>query len=202
MKSDIENSGLDYVALGHVHSFSEIEKAGKTHFAYSGCAVGRSFDECGYKYAIIGGISKENGVSDVRLGTFKCSDRRFEILKVDITGAKSNSQALSTICEKAEGFGEDTSLRVIIDGAVSPDISVSLDDVRKALRLPSYVELIDNTLPLFDAEKLRGDMTVVGAFYRSLEKKLESPDPKERKTAFLALKFGLAALCGRDIGAE
>ena len=68
--------------------------------------------------------------------------------------------------------------------------------------MPSYIELCDNTLPLFDAEKLREDKTVIGAFYRSLEDKLESDDPKIRKTAFLALKYGLAALCGRDIGAE
>ena len=45
-------------------------------------------------------------------------------------------------------------------------------------------------------------MTVIGAFYRSLEQKLSSSDPGERKLAYLALKYGLAALCGRDIGGE
>ena len=202
MKSDIEKSGLDYIALGHVHASSEFEKAGETYFAYSGCAVGRSFDECGYKSAIIGAISKENGKADVRLGTFKCSDRRFEILKVDLTGAKSTAEALSIIAQKGAEYGEDTSLRLIIDGAVSPEISIDADSVKKALKLPAYIELFDNTLPLFDAEKLREDKTVIGAFYRSLEDKLQDSDPKVRKTAFLALKYGLAALCGRDIGAE
>ena len=202
MKSDIEKSGLDYIALGHVHTGDDFEKLGDTYFAYSGCAVGRSFDECGYKSAIIGAISKENGKADVKLGRFKCSDRRFEILKVDLTGAKSTSEALSIIAQKGAEYGEDTSLRIILDGAVSPDISIDTDSVAKVLKMPSYIELCDNTLPLFDAEKLREDQTVIGAFYRSLEDKLESDDPKIRKTAFLALKYGLAALCGRDIGAE
>lgn len=202
MKSDIENSGLDYVALGHVHTGTEFDKAGETYFAYSGCAVGRSFDECGYKSAIIGAISKENGKADVKLGRFKCSDRRFEIMKIDLTGTKSENEALSAIAEKCAEYGEDTSVRIIIDGAVAPDISIDVESVRKVLKMPAYIEIIDNTLPLFDAEKLKADKTVIGAFYRSLEDKLESSDPKIRKTAFLALKYGLAALCGRDINAE
>ncbi len=202
MKSDIEKSGLDYVALGHVHAGTEFEKAGDTYYAFSGCAVGRSFDECGYKSAIIGAISKENGKADVKLGRFKCSGRRFEILKIDLTGTKSEAEALSAIAEKGAEYGEDTSLRIIIDGAVAPDISIDTEKVKKVLKMPAYIEIIDNTLPLFDAEKLKADKTVIGAFYRSLEDKLGSSDPKVRKTAFLALKYGLAALCGRDIGAE
>ncbi len=202
MKSDIEKSGLDYVALGHVHAGTEFEQAGDTYYAFSGCAVGRSFDECGYKSAIIGAISKENGRADVKLGRFKCSDRRFEIMKIDLTGAKSEAEALSVIAEKGSEYGEDTSLRIIIDGAVAPDISIDTESVKKVLKMPAYIEITDNTLPLFDAEKLKADKTVIGAFYRSLEDKLGSSDPKVRKTAFLALKYGLAALCGRDIGAE
>ena len=60
-------------------------------------------------------------------------------------------------------------------------------------------ELYDETLPLFDAERLKNDMTIIGAFYRALEPKLMSDDKNERKKASLALRYGLAALCGRDI---
>lgn len=199
MKSDIEKSGLDYIALGHVHAHCGFEKAGNTVYAYSGCAVGRSFDECGYKYALAGGISKENGVSNVNLSAYKCCDKRFEILKVDLTGIQSTDAALTAIKNAAEDYGEDTSLRVILDGAVSSDVNVSCDDVRRVLKLPAYVETQDNTVPVFDSEKLKNDMTLAGAFYRRLEPKLMSDDPEERKLASQALRYGLAALCGKEI---
>ena len=198
----IEKSGLDYIALGHVHNHSGFEKAGKTVYSYSGCAVGRSFDECGYKYAIIGGITKENGEADVRLAPYKCSaDKRFEIAKADISGSRSTDEALIKICDICREYGEDTSLRVVLTGEVSPEVQIACDNVRRVLKAPQYIELLDETLPIFDTEKLKNDMTIIGAFYRALEPKLLSSDADERKKATLALRYGLAALCGRDINA-
>lgn len=54
----IEQSGLDYLALGHVHSFSGIKKQGKTYWSYSGCTEGRNFGECGPKGFLYGDIGK------------------------------------------------------------------------------------------------------------------------------------------------
>ena len=199
MRSDIENSGFDYIALGHIHAHQGFEKAGKTVYAYSGCAVGRSFDECGYKYAIAGTVTKGGREADVRLATYKCSDRRFEIAKVDISGARSTDEAFDIISKATDTFGEDTSLRIILTGAVSPEVQMFYDDIRRLVKAPAYIEFFDETLPLFDAQKLKSDMTIMGAFYRALEPKLLSEDESERKKAATALRFGLAALGGRDI---
>ncbi len=199
MKSEIENSGLDYIALGHVHTHGGFEKAGNTVYAYSGCAVGRSFDECGYKYAVVGSISKENGVANTDFSVYRCCDRRFEIARVDVSGTRNIAEALEKIKQDTAQYGEDTSLRVILEGVVSPDMSLDADDVRRVLRMPSYVEVADNTVPLYDTEYLKNDMTIVGAFYRRIEPALLSDDPAERKKAALALRYGLAALCGKDI---
>lgn len=199
MKSDIENSGLDYIALGHVHAHSGFEKIGSTVYAYSGCAAGRGFDECGYKYAITGTVSKENENADVRLSLYRCCDRRFEIVKSDISGSQSTEQAISIIKSDTAKFGEDTSLRIIADGIVSPDVEITKEEIRKAVRAPSYIEFQDDTLPLFDTEKLKNDRTIAGAFYRRLEKDLMSDDPAQRRKASFALRYGLAALCGKEI---
>ena len=56
---------MDYIALGHRHSFSGINIAGRTHFAYSGCPQGRGFDELDEKgkynvYGANGIIGKYN----------------------------------------------------------------------------------------------------------------------------------------------
>ena len=44
---EIEESKMDYIALGHIHKFSGIKRIGNTYYAYSGCPEGRGFDEEG-----------------------------------------------------------------------------------------------------------------------------------------------------------
>ena len=47
--ADIAASGLDYLALGHVHTASGLNRTGDTWWAYPGCPEGRGFDETGDK---------------------------------------------------------------------------------------------------------------------------------------------------------
>ena len=54
----IESSGMDYIALGHIHKHTEIRRLGKTFYAYPGCPEGMGFDELGEKGVYIGEISK------------------------------------------------------------------------------------------------------------------------------------------------
>ena len=42
---EIAATGLDYLALGHVHAPSAMNRAGSTVWAYPGCPQGRGFDE-------------------------------------------------------------------------------------------------------------------------------------------------------------
>ena len=49
--AQIAASGLDYLALGHIHAAGFV-KAGKTLCAWPGCLMGRGFDECGQKGAL------------------------------------------------------------------------------------------------------------------------------------------------------
>ena len=41
--------GFDYLALGHIHTRSRVERIGKTFCSYSGAPLGRGFDETGEK---------------------------------------------------------------------------------------------------------------------------------------------------------
>ena len=50
---DIENSKLDYIAIGHRHNFSGILRENNTYYAYAGCPQGRGFDELGDKGCLL-----------------------------------------------------------------------------------------------------------------------------------------------------
>ena len=53
-QAQLEASGLDYLALGHIHQASGLLRCGKTCYAWPGCAMGRGFDELGQKGAYLG----------------------------------------------------------------------------------------------------------------------------------------------------
>lgn len=194
-RKDIEMSGFDYVAMGHIHKGSEILSSGNTKYAYCGCLEGRDFGECGYKGAITGDIEKEN----VSLKHVRFSSKRYEEVQFDVTGHDDFSQCVNDICEKCSSFGEDTLLRVTLTGLVSENFTPSSDILRLQLTNPCYIEIKDKTLAILNGKSLKEDKTLAGEFYRALEEKLESDDEKEKEEASLALKYGLRAIYGLDL---
>jgi len=196
-KKQIEEGGFDYVALGHIHKGSEIAKAGQTYYAYCGCIEGRDFGECGYKGAIAGEIEK----GKVNLHHVRFSMKRYEVIECDVTGSANLDDCIDAIAEKCACFGDDTLLRIELCGIVSESFSADEDRIREAVSKPSYLEIKDSTLALLNISKLEDDKSLAGEFYRSLKPKLESDDPEEKKTASLALKYGLRAIYGLEIKA-
>ena len=57
LPAQIAQSGLSYLALGHIHQASGLLTAGGTAYAWPGCAMGRGFDELGQKGAYLGRIT-------------------------------------------------------------------------------------------------------------------------------------------------
>ncbi|MBR5381660.1 MAG: DNA repair exonuclease, partial [Oscillospiraceae bacterium] len=92
---DIESSGLDYLALGHIHAFSGICSAGKTFYAYPGCTEGRGFDETGKKGVIAGSVSK--GAAKLRF--VPLPGRQYRVVDADVSGSDPASAAAAAITE-------------------------------------------------------------------------------------------------------
>lgn len=193
-EAELAQSGLDYAALGHIHKAEEPKKVGKTTYAYSGCMEGRGFDETGYKGALVGELTDTLTLRPVRF----CK-RRYEICSVDITGASDLAAVADKLVSACGGYGSDTALRVVLEGVTAPSFSVDPTVLRRLLPKPYTLEHIDNTLPLYGAEVLKKEGTLIGAFYRQLEPSLSSADAHERETAIAALKYGLKALHGREL---
>lgn len=198
-EEELAGTKVDYAALGHIHNGGEIKKTGDVTYAYSGCLEGRDFGECGYKGAIVGTIEKENGKVTVKAEHIRFSKRRYMSVNVNVTGSLTEEMILEKLKESISDFKEDTLLRVIIEGDISPDISIKDIDIRRSFPAPYTLEIKDKTLPLFNYDSLRDDPTIKGAFFRQLLPDLTSDDPHTREVAAAALRYGLDALSNRDI---
>ncbi len=192
----LSESGLDYAALGHIHKGTDILCAGKTHYAYSGCIEGRSFNETGIKGAICGDIEKGN----ISLRRVRFCSKRYEKVRCDVTGATSLGDCADSIIKSCTDFGNDTMLRITLTGITSEGFFANSEQIKRILPHISYVEVCDETIPLLNNASLKEDKTLAGEFYRCLEENLLSEDEVTRKTAYNALKYGLRAIKNMEIG--
>lgn len=198
-KEDVVRFGAHYNAFSHIHKIPELQKEGNVTWSYSGFVEGRSFDECG-----IGGIyfieAKTSGDFALTVKRKPIARRHYAWETIDVSGCAALAEVAERIdaCIKEKHYGEQTLLRVTLEGAVAPSLE-NLGRLESAVRGLFSLEVEDRTSPTFDAAFLEKDMTIRGELYRELLPLLTSGTPEERATASAALKMGLAALAGRNI---
>ena len=179
-REDIAASGLTYLALGHIHACSGLQKAGDTFWAYPGCPEGRGFDETGDKGVLAVTVEDGGGVS---ARFVPLARRRYEIRTVDVTGAESPRAALEAALPAVPS--EDC-CRLVLTGERGPEPP----DLKTltALAQPHFyaVTLRDQTREKRELWARAGEDSLTGLFLRAL-------GPGE-EAAELAARFGLAAL--------
>ncbi len=185
-RDDLIKSGMDYVALGHIHARTPILRAGKTAYAYPGCSEGRGYDETGEKGALLVTIS-DNGIKAefVPLGGV-----RYEIISVDIGG----KDAVAAITDATSDLSANDCCRLILTGEceVPPDVNALRKSLEGKFR---ELQLRDETVMKRDVWAQRGQDTLTGVFLDRLYIMYESAkSDKELEKISLAAKYGLSAI--------
>ena len=185
--AEIAASGLDYLALGHIHQGSGLNKEGNTFWAYPGCPEGRGFDELGDKGVLY--VEAEPG--QVKSQFVSLAKRRYEIITADITGPAG---PLAAILEALPGRTSDLICRLILTGeGPAPD----LVNLEQTLAPEFYgLTLVDRTRLPRDLWARREEDTLTGLFLRTMWEKCQAePDNQALQ---LAARYGLAALEGGE----
>lgn len=178
---------LDYAALGHIHTPSGFTKHGKTVTAYSGCLMGRGFDECGKRGAIIGEITP--GGSSLKYVTV--GKTRYERVEIDLCGEVSEQEIIRLAADKCRELEGNVYLNVVLCGSVTDKIT--LTEGRLALSLPESIKvtLTDKTVYTPDISKLLAEKSLRGEFCRRVLPYLDSDDEQQRRKGALALELFL-----------
>ena len=184
--AQVENSGLDYLALGHNH-LGQTRQFGRTLCAWPGCLMGRGFDECGQK----GVLRVEAEKGSCRAEFVPVLTRKYEILKVPAEDAplKSIREALP------EGSARDC-IRVILTGEAE---TIDLPALEEALRGSCYsLSLRDATEPKQELWSACGSDTLRGQFLRNLKEQYDRSGEAERRKIVLAAQLVTALMDGRE----
>ena len=190
----ISNSGMDYIALGHVHKRTDICKIGSTFCAYCGCPEGQGFDELGEKGVYIGEVKK----GGCELSFFPTAKRMHLTESVDISGCDSNLSATERIVEELKARYPDVYTenlyKIILTGNVDESADISATEI--ASRLDEqlyYVKVRDNTESIIDYELLAEEKSLKGIFVKNMLSAINSASEEEKDKYKTALTLGLKA---------
>lgn len=191
-KDYIRSSKMDYIALGHVHTFSGIQKEGSTFYAYSGCPEPHGFDESGDCGVICGELSK--GFCNATL--VKTALREHCVLDIDITDCQDNIEICNKIHQTAtEIYAEKANknlYKINLVGQIGEQLSLNTGDlVRRLEEELFYIKIKDKTELKIDLELLSKEASLKGMFTRAMLEKIKAQpqdEEKIKKALFLGLK--------------
>lgn len=186
----IAHSGMDYIALGHIHKAGGLRRAGETWYSWPGCPEGRGFDETGAKTVSIVTLSRES----CRLDALRSSQREYEILKVDVTG----TDPLLAIHTALPDDTVSDIYRIIMTGEV--EVTPDLNRYRGNLSDMFFeLQLRDETHLRRSVWESAGEDTLRGIFLTKLKQRYDSAkSDEERREIEQAARWGIAALDNRE----
>ena len=187
--SRLRGKNIDYLALGHVHSFASGRLDGRGVYAYCGCLEPRGFDEPGQK----GYISLACAPGGAEYTFVPSAARTVLDFSCDLSGCPDWASAVRFASSACPRSPKDM-LRLTLTGEVTFDSSELACDVQKELEAGYYlVSVRDNTCAAEDISSIGSENSLRGAFVRAVTAAGEySAEEKSR-----IISAGLKALAGR-----
>ena len=175
-KEQVRQSGLRYLALGHVHKTGSFQ-AGETLCAWPGCPMGRGYDETGEKGALIVELDDAVTAEFVALDT-----TRFYDLQTEQSGWKS----------LLPPAGSEDFYRITLTGYSTGEQET----------VPSgfpHLELRDETVPEMDLWGSAGEDTLEGIYFGMLREAMEGKDESSQRCIRLAAQISRQILDGQEV---
>ena len=177
-QAQVAGSGLDYLALGHIHKAGQFT-AGGTLCAWPGCPMGRGNDETGEKGVYLVTLDSQVSLTFIPLDTPRFYDLEAEV-------QTTAEDALLALLPPA---GSEDFYRITLTGECAPFGAISL---------PQYphLEIRDRTTAPVDLWSCVGEDSLEGVYFKLLQEALASG---EEETVLLAAKISRRILDGREV---
>lgn len=182
---EIAASGLDYLALGHWHSFSK-GRAGKTVYAYSGAPEPVALDQDRAGHVLLVSLDLRDGNRTVTVEERRVGKTRFEKVELDAATIPTQPALIDQLAARAD---PDLVLDVRLIG-VRPDLlDVHVDEVETALAGSFMkVRVRDRSMPALSDGPLPPEDTILGAFVRDVQAEIAELEAADNQTEAAELR--------------
>lgn len=186
--TELKNKNINYLALGHIHSFEQGKLDDNAIYAYSGCLEGRGFDECGKKGFVELDIS--NGKITPTFIPF--AKRDIVEVKVDISNVVGLKEIDNKIKQQIKTISLTSLVKVNLIGEISEDVNLDISFLENALNEIFFFAKIENNTKLkVDLDRYKNDVSIKGEFIRNVLNSALSDMEKEQ-----VILLGIKALNG------
>ncbi len=189
----LQNCNMDYLALGHIHSYIKPERAGSTYFAYPGCPEPHGFDEIGEKGVIFAALSKNS----FNYEFIPTALRICAVLPADVSAAQNSAQAAVIATDTVKGEYtrefEKNLYKIILCGNTDDGVCIDRNEVEARIAENVFFAKVSNkTSPKINIELLKKEKSLKGEFVRVMLKQI-SEHPLDEKKITDAMHIGLRA---------
>lgn len=188
---DLKNKNIDYLALGHIHTFKQEKLDNRGIYCYSGCLEGRGFDECGEKGFVLLDIEDKQ----IKTQFIPIAKRTLHEINIDITGITENYDIEQKIEEETNKISKDDLIKIVLKGKVEAGTTRDIDYLKKKYEDRFYcIKIYDETTLNIDYMKHQNDASLKGEFIRLV---LEQDLTDEEKGKII--NTGIRALLGEEV---
>lgn len=192
----LRNKGIDYLALGHIHSYKEAKLDYQGAYCYAGCLEGRGFDECGEHGFVLVDIDEQTLTCTREFIPF--AKRNLYEVEIDISLCETSSQIMQVVenALQVEQYGEECLLKLILTGEVSVECEKNLNYIQQYFQQKYYfVKVEDQTKCKVNYQAYQFDESLKGEFVRMVLSD-ESLDEDEKARI---IRYGICALAGEEL---
>ncbi len=184
-QTQIRQSGLDYLALGHIHKAGSLQ-CGGTFCLWPGCPMGKDYGEPGEKGAYIITLDETVSAKFVALDT-----PRFYDLVLNV--ADSAQRVLEQILPPA---GSPDYYRITLTGTSEP---LDMTQLQGTFAHIPHLQLIDQTQPPVDVWKALGADSLEGQLFGLLKQEMDTASEEEKPVFYLAAELSRKVLDGQEV---
>ena len=192
----LRHKSIDYLALGHLHSYRLEDLDDRGVLCYPGCLEARGFDECGEHGFVMLSIDEKTG--DFTTEFINSGGREIYSIDVDVTSIET----MSEMCEEIRfyaakaGCSGDSIVRAVLTGSPAEDDTHRAENLKLMLEQDFFnIDIVDKTSPATDYYKLYEEKSLRGEFVRTAASQTDLSDDEK----FEIIKFGISILSGEDI---
>ncbi len=192
----LRGRGIDYLALGHVHTYKKERLDARGVYCYAGCLEGRGFDECGEHGFVLLEIDEETGKGVSGLVPF-AERRLFEAL-TDITGCRTSGEIAEQVKKALEegAYRPQDLVRVVLTGEVAFDCERDPELIARRFEEEFYYfEVRDRSGLKVDYDSYANDRSLKGEFIRMVKR----DDTLSDEDRAAIIRYGMQALKGEEI---
>lgn len=190
--SELRDKNIDYLALGHIHSFSEGTIDIRGEWTYPGCPDGRGYDECGEKGFVL--LNIEDG--KIKKEFIEFESRKIEDISLDVTGADSTSDVIDRMEKEFSCLDNNAMVKVRLVGNLPLECQIDSDYIKERFSDKFFdFRIRDEIKALYEPEKYRYDETLKGEFIRYTQSCDDFTEDEKRKI----IETGLKALSGEEL---